>query len=86
MKSQRNLKFSDVDKTKEKGYFDGAYQGTPNTCGVGDIIYLRDNNYLAFKVVAGKGTNNITQIYALWLLLKIVIERGLIIKRFQAHS
>jgi hypothetical protein len=54
----RSLQEPIIDHTKPWGFFDGACQGTPGTCGVGAILYLDNANYFLLKYGAGLGTNN----------------------------
>lgn len=75
--SQKNLNIPEIDKSKAWRYFDGACQGNPGICGVGGIIFTRDNHVVAFKAAVGVGTNNKAKMFALWLMLKIVVERDI---------
>ena len=45
-------------------------------CGVGDTLYLVVKKYLKFKVNPRRGTNSRAELYALWVLLKITLAKG----------
>jgi ribonuclease HI len=45
------------------GFFDGACQGIPGTCGVRAIIYLDNANYFLLKYGTGLDTNNKAKLY-----------------------
>ena len=57
-----------IDKTKPWGFFDGSASGNPQVCGVGGILFLKDDHYFTFKVGLGVGTNNLAELFALKLL------------------
>jgi ribonuclease HI len=73
-----------TNNTKPWGFFNGACQGTLGTCRVGAILYLDNANYLLPKYGAGLGTNNNVELYALWILLKVVVD--IQVKRLQVFG
>jgi hypothetical protein len=71
----RNLQEPSIDFTRPWGFFDGACQGTPGICGAGAILYLDNAHHFSLKYGVGRGTNNRAEIYALWILLKVVVDK-----------
>ena len=57
------------------GYTDGACTGNPGLCGAGCVVlFSKDtNDIFDSKCAIGCGTNNIGELYAIWLLLEVVI-------------
>ena len=62
-----------IDKSNPWGYFDGSAAGDPHICGVGGILFIKDDHYFTFKVGLGIGTNNIVELCALKLLLSLAL-------------
>jgi hypothetical protein len=52
------------------GYFDGASQGHPPSCGVGVVLYINQNHYIYIRYAPGGGKNNKVELIALWTLLE----------------
>jgi ribonuclease HI len=49
----------------------------PRHCGVGVSLFLDQPHIFFPKFATHPGTNNNTKIYALWLLLKSAVDKGL---------
>lgn len=64
------MKVSEKEKSKAWGYFDGTCQGNPSNVNRRLSIYKGQST-------VGEGSKNKAELYALWLLLKIAMERGL---------
>ena len=71
----KNIIEENIDKTNPWGYFDGSAAGDPHLCGVGGILYIKDDHYITFKAGLGTGTNNFAQICALKLLLSLALGK-----------
>lgn len=41
------------------------------------LVFIRDSHVISFKATVGEGSKNKAELYALWLLLKIAMKRGL---------
>jgi ribonuclease HI len=70
-----------IDQSISWGFFDGACQGSPGECGVGAILFLKSSHHFSLKYGVGLDTNNRAELYALWILLKVVLEQK--VKRIQ---
>ncbi len=56
-------------------YTDGACSGNPGPCGYG--LTLRDDDeYLEISQYLGVGTNNIAELYAIYVAMELAAERG----------
>lgn len=68
----------------EGGYVEvlGPFQwGMPRTkqnCWAGFILYFSEKHYFHFKANAGRGTNNSGKFWALFYLLKLMVDRNLL--------
>jgi ribonuclease HI len=67
------------------GFFDGTNQGSPGIYGARVILYLNAGHY-DFKYGAHLGSNNRAEFYALWILLKAAVEKGLDKLQVMGHS
>jgi hypothetical protein len=45
----------EIDKSAAWKFFDGAYQGTPSTCGAGGILFLKEKHSLLLNMQPGWG-------------------------------
>jgi hypothetical protein len=59
------------------GYFDGACQGVPGSCGAGIVLYLTFDHFFHLKFKVGLGTNNRGELIALWVLLNFAQDKGI---------
>jgi len=66
-----------IDKEKPWGFFDGACQGVPGYCGAGAVLFIDMSQYYLVRFAAGQGTNNRAEFFALWILLKTAIDKGI---------
>ena len=64
-----------IDKRKPRVYFDGSASGNPHLCGVGGILYLKEDHYFTFKAGLGVGNNNLAKLYAMKLLLISALDK-----------
>jgi ribonuclease HI len=55
-------------------------------CGAGTIIFLNNSHYFTLKYGAGQGTNSRAETYALWILMKIVVEKCVSRLQVLGHS
>ena len=69
------LKASEIVKSSQWGYFDGASQGEPTLGGVGGIAYLNDSTKFEITFTLGQGTNNKAELVALWSILRLALEK-----------
>ena len=62
-------------KKKPWGFFDGSVSCSPQVCGVGGILFLKDDHYFTFKAGLGEGSNNFAELYALKLLITLALDK-----------
>ena len=63
----------DIDKSNPWGYFDGLVADDPHLCGAWGVLFIKDDHYFTFKAGLGIGTNNISKLCALKLLLSLAL-------------
>ena len=76
VESSQCLKEPKIDYSYPWGFFDGVCQGTPGMCGAGEIFLLNNLHYFLLKHGAVQGTNSRAKFYALWILMKTAVEKG----------
>jgi ribonuclease HI len=64
-----------IDFSRPWDFFDGASQKF--RCGGGTILYLSDHHLFKIKMGLGSGSNNLTELMSLKLLLLFVGEKGI---------
>jgi ribonuclease HI len=64
-----------IDYEVPWGYFDGASQGHPPMCGVGVVLYIKQNHYIHIRYAPGTRSNNRAEFIALWTLLETTIKK-----------
>ena len=64
-----------IDKTKPWGFFDGSASGSPEVCGAGGVLFLKDDNYFTFIAGLGEGSNNYAELFALKLLITLALDK-----------
>ena len=57
------------------GFIGGTSQGDSVISGLETILYFDYYHYFTLKYIAGQGSNNHAEFYALWILLKNVEEK-----------
>jgi hypothetical protein len=57
------------------GFFDGVCQGNPPICGVGEVLYLKQNHYIQVRYAPWKGTNNKEEFISLCTLLEATSKK-----------
>ena len=60
-----------IDKSYPWGFFDGSATEDSSACGAGGILYFSDKLSFSFEAGLGAGTNNISELCALKLLLTL---------------
>jgi hypothetical protein len=63
----------EIDNAIPWGFFDGASQGNPRK-GRAGVLFLKEGYSVSFKAALGEGSNNWTELNALWLLLRTATE------------
>ena len=66
------------------GFFDGFASGSPQVCGAGGILFLKDDHYFTFKAGLGEGPNNFAELYALKLLITLALDKQ--VSRIQVYG
>ena len=64
-----------IDRTKPWGFFYGSTLGNPKVCGVGGILFLKDDHFITFKASLGVGSNNYVELSALKLLIILALKK-----------
>ena len=59
-----------IDQEMSWGFIGGTSQGDPVISGVETILCFYFYHYFSLKYIAGQGSNNNVEFYALWVLLK----------------
>lgn len=65
-----------IDHSIPWGYFDGAAEGVPVSCGGGAVLNLNDHKWVHLNAGFGSGSDNFAEIKALRLLLISTLEWG----------
>ena len=76
-KAVRFLLMLSIDQEMSGGFIGGTSQGHLVISGVETILYFDSYHYFTLKYIAGQGSNNHAEFYALWILLKNVEEKWL---------
>lgn len=77
IKDLRIPNISVLDFGNPWGFFDGAYQGHPTTCGVGVVLFINYNHYIHVRYAPRRGTNNRAEFIAFLTLLEITSSKDL---------
>jgi hypothetical protein len=56
-------------------FFDGAFQGSTSSCGLGFILHFSDLHFVHGQANLGHGSNNLGEFKALFSLLKFVVDK-----------
>jgi ribonuclease HI len=76
-KSIRGLTLTHIDKGKPWGFFNGGNQCEPRICAARDILFINNQYYFHVMYATKDGTNNQAKLYALRVLLKLTVEKGI---------
>jgi hypothetical protein len=74
-KNQSVPKTLEIDKSKSRGFVNGAIQGNPTPCGAGGVLYFSYHIFFSVKLGIGIGMNSWVGMHALLNLLKNAIEK-----------
>lgn len=66
-----------INKDRVGDFFDGDCKGAPCICRDGAFLYLAKNSLFTLKFGARLRTKNGVKLFSLWILLKIVANKGL---------
>jgi len=76
-RSTRCLLMWSIDQEIPWCFFDIVFLGTTCICGVGTTLFPDSSHFLLLKYVTREGTNNVAELFSLWLLLKTTEGRGI---------
>jgi len=67
-RATRLLREPVINYDQARGFFDGAFRGSPGLCGVGVLLCLYQSHHFNLKLAVGQGTKNRAELFTLWLL------------------